>query len=104
MLVLFDKRARLSHRLWPTKKRIFEMRISSISSYIPKIRIATPKEAISNLTKLAVPIIVLVAASTVREVIGDPFVDCINACDRNGRDAHELAKLLCYAMCWLITK
>ena len=29
----------------------------------------------------------------------DFFVRCIEACDENGKDAHELAKLLCYAAC-----
>ncbi len=33
---------------------------------------------------------------------GDVFVQCIEACDKNGKDAHEFAKLLCYTMCWAI--
>ncbi len=29
----------------------------------------------------------------------DGFVQCMNLCDKNGKDAHEAAKLLCYAGC-----
>ena len=32
----------------------------------------------------------------------DVYVQCIDTCDKNGKDAHEFAKLLCYAMCLAI--
>ena len=32
----------------------------------------------------------------------DVYVQCVEACDKNGKDAHEFAKLLCYAMCLAI--
>lgn len=34
---------------------------------------------------------------------GDVFAQCIEACDKNGKDAHEFAKLLCYTMCAVIS-
>ncbi len=67
-------------------------------------------------SKLSVPLIGLYALSNVPVADakhhskptggkggGDIFIDCINACDENGKDAHEVAKLFCYGMCGLIS-
>ena len=32
----------------------------------------------------------------------DVYVQCVAACDKNGKDAHEFAKLLCYGICLAI--
>lgn len=76
--------------------------INSISRYIPSLRIDTPTNVLNKATMVAIPTILLVG-SLMNGVAADAFSDCMEACDRNGRDAGGLAKLLCYAMCWAIT-
>lgn len=76
--------------------------IRSISNYVPHLAVDTPQNMLHKAKRIAIPAIALVGASMISGVSADRYVDCINACDRNGRDAHELAKLLCYAMCWFI--
>ncbi len=78
--------------------------INSIRNYLPAFRIDTLNNILNKATMVAIPIIALVGASVIREVAANDYTDCIDACNRNGRDAHELAKLLCYTMCYFITK
>ncbi|HSX37521.1 MAG TPA: hypothetical protein VLE95_01685 [Chlamydiales bacterium] len=62
-------------------------------------------------SKLSIPLIGLSAFSSIPSAEAkhakggkndDVFVQCIKACDKNGKDANELAKLLCYTMCLVI--
>ena len=81
------------------------MNLSAISNYVPKIGIASPQQAVKNLTKLTVPIIVLFGASMINEAQsagGYRYNECINDCSRH-RDIHEIARLLCYTMCFFFS-
>jgi len=77
--------------------------LNSVKPYLPSVQLASPQQMINNVTKIAVPVIALTGAAMMATARADDFTDCIEACDRNGPDAHPLAKLLCYSMCWLIT-
>ena len=80
------------------------MNLSAISNYVPKIGIASPQKAVENLTKIAIPVIVLVGASMINETgARNPYTDCVEGCYRE-RDAHDLAKLLCHILCELFAK
>ena len=79
------------------------MRITNyFKSCIPTIKIDTPSNILKKVSFVAIPAIALAANMMMTKVNADRFTDCIDACDRNGRDAHEAAKFLCYVMCWLI--
>lgn len=73
------------------------------SNYLPQIRIASPKQVVKNLQKIAVPIIILLGASMAAEAHAANYSDCIDSCNRH-RDAHPLAKLICYTMCLFLAK
>jgi hypothetical protein len=79
------------------------MSLSVVSNIVPVIRFAPLITVVPRLTNIAFPIIALLGFSLVRGVSATPYTDCIDACNQH-RDAHELAKLLCYAMCYYITK
>lgn len=80
------------------------MNLSAISNYVPNVGIASPQQAVKNLTKLTVPIIALVGASMINEARADyPYIQCVDDCYRN-RDAHDLAKLLCHILCEIFGK
>lgn len=79
------------------------MSIAAISSYVPTIRIASPQQVLRNLTKIAIPIIMLVSAALVREAKAVTYVECFENCDKH-REAHELAKLFCYTLCAIFAK
>jgi hypothetical protein len=87
----------------PIKKRMLKMNISTISNYVPKIRIASPEQAVKNLTKIAIPAIAFVGASMIHGAQAISYVECHNNCDKH-RDAHELAKLICYIACMIFAK
>ena len=72
--------------------------IPNVSNYVPKIGIASPQQAVKNLTKIAIPVIALVAVSMVNEAQSIRYTDCIINCNEH-RDAHDLAKLLCHTLC-----
>lgn len=74
------------------------MKLSAISSYVPSIRIATPREAANNLKKIALPAIALVGVSMIRGARAVTYVECFDNCNEH-REAHPLAKLICYAIC-----
>ena len=79
------------------------MIISSLSSYIQTIRIAPPEQIIKNLTKIAIPVIALSGAAMVHTAQAVTMAECFENCDKH-RDAHELAKLICYALCAIFSK
>lgn len=72
--------------------------VSSVSSYIPKIRIASRDQIIKNLSKMALPAITLVGMSMMYQAQAISKTECLANCDRH-RDASELAKLICQALC-----
>lgn len=76
---------------------------TNISDYIPKIRLASPEQVTKNLTKIAIPTITLAALTMINSVQSIPFTECIDNCNKH-RDVHDLAKLLCYTLCWLFAK
>ena len=83
------------------------MNINAIQNYIPEIKLASPQQAVKNLTKIAVPVIALVAFTQMQAAngahgSGSDYVDCFDTCNEH-TEASPLAKFLCYAMCWLIT-
>lgn len=79
------------------------MRPAAVLDYVSEIKIASPKQVVENLSKIAIPAIALVATSMIQGAQAIPYVECINNCDRH-RDAHPLAKLICYALCARFSK
>jgi len=49
-----------------------------------------------NVSKVAIPAIALLAVANLPTAAADPYVNCMNSCDRV---EHELIKLICYACC-----
>ena len=79
------------------------MSISSITSYMPSIGLASPVQIVSRLTALAVPIIALAGVSALPTVNAVTLAECYENCNAH-RDAHELAKIICYALCHIFSK
>lgn len=77
--------------------------VSNGLGYLPTFTLATPQQVVKNVTRLALPAILLVAVAMAREARAITYVECINNCDEH-RDAHELAKLLCYTLCLIFAK
>lgn len=78
-------------------------RVASISSYVPRFRIASSDQMARNLTKIALPAIALAASAMMYQAQAVTYVECINNCDLH-REAHELAKLICYTLCAIFSK
>ena len=74
--------------------------LSSISNYIPSIRLPSPHQACKNITQIAVPIITVMGASMISAAEAIPYAECMENCSKH-RDIHALARLLCYTM-WLL--
>ena len=79
------------------------MNLSTTSNYFPEIRIASPEQAVKNLKNIAIPAITLVAASMINGAQAIGYVECIDNCNEH-RDAHPLAKLICYGLCAIFAK
>ena len=77
--------------------------LTNISNSVPKIRIASPEQVVKNLNKIAIPTIILVTALMIKGAQAIGYVECINNCNEH-RDAHALAKLMCYALCAIFAK
>lgn len=77
--------------------------ITAARNFIPALQINTPFVMASKITALSIPIFALASSSLILPVKADTYTECIDACDRNGRDAGDLAKLICYAFCWWIS-
>lgn len=75
-----------------------------ISDCIPKPPLSSFHEISQKIKTISLPAIALISSTLIQEARADTFTECIEACERNGRDAHELAKLLCYTFCWLFAK
>ena len=82
--------------------------------FMPAMASASLLRLAGTVSKLFIPLVGLHAMSNIPAVEakhakytdgkdGDVFVQCIAACDENGKDAHELAKLLCYGICGAIS-
>lgn len=82
---------------------MFNMSISSISNYVPEIRFASPKQITENITKIAVPLIILAAVSMPQQAEAITYVECFNNCDKH-RDVDALSKFVCYALCAIFSK
>lgn len=79
------------------------MSISAISNYVPSIGFASPVQIVSRLTAIAVPIIALAGVSALPTVNAVTLAECYENCNAH-RDAHELAKLICYGLCHIFAK
>ena len=79
------------------------MSIAAISSYVPVIGVASASQIVSRLTALAVPIITLTGLSNLQGAQAVTLAECYDNCNQH-RDAHELAKLICYALCHMFSK
>lgn len=77
--------------------------LSSVSNYIPSIRLPSTQQTCKNVAKLAVPIITLVSASMIQTAEAIPYHECVDNCNAH-RDAHPLAKLFCYTLCLIFAK
>ena len=74
--------------------------VPNVSNYIPKIRLASKEQAVKNITKIAVPVIALVALANVATASATPFTNCMEACDRI---EHDSLKLICNIGCAIFT-
>ncbi|MDN3505434.1 MAG: hypothetical protein P0S95_07660 [Rhabdochlamydiaceae bacterium] len=79
------------------------MKLSAISNYASTIRIATPEEVVDRLSKIAIPAILVFAASKVKETQAISYVECIDNCNSHP-DANPLAVLICQAICLVFCK
>ncbi len=74
---------------------------AKISSYLPKI--ASSEQIGRNLKTIAMPALAFFAESMVQETRAIGYVECIDNCDEH-RDAHPLAKLICYVLSAIFVK
>lgn len=72
--------------------------LSTVSNYIPSIRLPSTQQACKNVTKLAVPIVTLVGVSMISAAEAIPFAECMTNCNAH-RDIHPLARLICHTLC-----
>lgn len=79
------------------------MSIQAITNHLSNIRLATPKEIKNRLTKLAVPVVTITALAIAQKAQSITVAECFKNVDDN-KDAHELAKIICYALCLLFSK
>jgi len=79
------------------------MSVSAILNYVPKIRIASPEQIVKNLKNIAIPAITLVAVSMINGAQAISYAECFDNCNEH-REAHPLAKLLCYTLCAIFAK
>jgi len=77
--------------------------VPSIFNHVPKVRLASPEQALKNITKIAVPALALVAASMIYEAEAITHNECHDNCDRH-RDAHPLAVIICYVACMIFAR
>ena len=77
--------------------------VPNVSNYVPNIGIASPQQAVKNLSKIAIPVITFVAASMINEAQAIPYAECIQNCNEH-QDDNPLAILkICHILCFFFS-
>lgn len=70
---------------------------SNTYASLPTLKLDTPSNIFRKTTAIALSGIALIALANLPEASADPFVDCMNNCNRIADNS--LAKLICQTLC-----